>query len=373
MFSLSDLQLKSDLDPEIVVCKTKFPGHDVTVGCYKISGLRCIFKKLVENFEMRSPGNNFDSCANQPSIETVKELVQLLNQKGKPSGSLHYTLRLTCFGPTISTGRGIDFKNVPKQAKGPEAICLDGKHGQPLRCHSESGSKKDPEFDEFAAQVNGNELIVRIHKQSKHLVTRVFDSDMTHDGKQKKLDKNVVSIHGCDQQIDFKFPGQFDTCGDCKMKPLGCGQDSKLTEFQRLTSCVGTSFKNSCCLPVVRGNFPISKFPKQALIVFVSTGNLKYPGRIDDASLKFDLFDKCNPREVTDKYKKMPSTSRGACVQVDGDNLKRELQGKCKLPKGIEVCQKGCTDDSDVFILKIGRKRTKKVRLKISFTFICID
>lgn len=101
----------------------------------------------------------------------------------------------------------------------------------------------------------------------------------------------------------------------------------------------------------------------------MSTGNLKYPGRIDEASLKFDLFDKCNPREVTDKYKKVPSTSRGVCVQVDGDNLKRELQGKCKLPKGIEVCQKGCTDDSDVFILKIGRKRTEKVSQKISLPF----
>lgn len=253
MFSLSDQQLKSDLDPKIVVCKTKHTGQDVVVGCYKILGLRCVFKKLIENFEMRSPGNNFDSCANQPSIETIKELVQLLNQKGQPSGSLHYTLRLTCFGPTISKVKDCDLKNVTKKAKSSEAICLDRNHGQP--CRSQSGSKNDSEFDEFVAQVNGNELIVRIHKQSKHLVTRVFDSDMNHDGTQKKLDKNVVSIHGCDQQIDFKFPGKFDTCGDCKMKPLDCSQGSKLTEFQRRTSCVGTSFKNSCCLPVIRGKF----------------------------------------------------------------------------------------------------------------------
>lgn len=335
MFSLSDQQVKTDVNAKIDVTKLQCPGIEVLVGCYKLKKLHLHFKKLAEEFD-KQPGN---SCVKQPCCDTIKELVQVSNDKGQSTGSVHYTLRLTCFGPSISKNR-FDAFEAKEKRKNVEEKCLE-RSAKPCPCPSEV---TEPEFDEYSTEINGNQLIVRINKDdSSRLVTHVLDTNMDQNGNEIQKDKNMVSICGCDQQIDFKFPEKF-SCGDCKPKSMNCncGPYSSLTDFQRQTSCIGKSFKNSCRLPVIRGN-------------------LKYPGRLDNGSINFDLYDKCNPRDSNEKYRKQPQQSRGVCLQVDGENLKRELNGKCSLPKGIQVCKKGCSDpDTDVFILKIGSKRANK-------------
>lgn len=338
MFSLGGQQIKNDVNGKIVVSKSKCSGNEVLVGCYKMSKLHCSFRKLTDEFDKQAGS----PCAKQPCFVVIKELVQLVNEKDQPSGSVHYTLRLTCFGPSISRNRFDDFESKTK-LNDVEAKCLD-KAAKPCPCPQEDHKEviTDPGFDEYSAEVNGNQLIVRISKDdSSHLVTRVFDSNMDLCGNEIQGDKNAVSICGCGQQIDFKFPGKF-SCGDCRPKArnCSCALNSSLTDFQRQTSCLGKSFKNSFRLPIIRGN-------------------LKYPGRLDD-SIKFDLYDKCNPTHATEKYKTKPQQSRGVCLQVDGENLKQELNGKCKLPRGISVCKKGCDSDTDVFVLKIGREQTDK-------------
>jgi hypothetical protein len=242
---------------------------------------------------------------------------------------------LTCFGPSITSGDKTDVSCNGSKITNKEFTCLE-RAKTPAPCQPKTCDKKS-EYDEYAAEVNGNQLIIRVHKEDQsYLVTRVFDSNMDQNGNEIPRNDNVVSICGCEQQIDFKFPGKF-SCGDCNQKSK-C--DSMMTDFQRKTSCVGTSFKNSRGLPVIRGN-------------------LKYPGRLD-GSIKLDVFDKCNKRDVTEKYKMKPMNTRGVCCQADKTNIERELQGNSKIPRGIEVCKKGCDQDNDVFILKIGRKNVDK-------------
>lgn len=335
MFSLCEKQLQCEVNGKITVTKTECPGKSVTIGCYKIPNLKCVLKALMDQYDKKADDNQSASSG------CVKELVQL-NCDGQPSGSLYYTLRMTCFGPTINTNQDGKLKSKRKQKK-EEDFCLYSA-ADPSPCPSESNVARK-ECDEYSAEINGNQLIVRINKDdTSRLVTRVYDSNMDQCGNEIKRDKNTVSVYGCDQQIDFKFPQSF-SCGDCKTssKPFSCGPSSILTEYQRRTSCYGKTFKNSCALPAIRGN-------------------LKYPGRFDGGSINFDLFDKCNPRDATEYYKRKPSETRGACMQVDAGNICREQQGKCKLPRGIEVCRRGCYDpDTDVFILKIGKKNTNKV------------
>lgn len=157
---------------------------------------------------------------------------------------------------------------------------------------------------------------------------------MDQNGNEIPGNGNVVSICGCKQQIDFKFMDQNSSGDDCKPK---C--DEQLTDHQKKTSCVGKSFQNSNGLPAIRGN-------------------LKYPGRLN-GSIKFDVIGKC-PTNVAEKYRAKPIDTRGVCAQVDEENVDQELKCKCRVPKGIEVCKKGCEPESDVFILKIGSKRTNK-------------
>lgn len=336
MFSVNEQQMKNELNGKIVVQKWPCQGNSEIVGCYKFPDIESKLQQLMEQFDQQK-------CvvANQPYSTVKKELIQLRNDTDQPCGTVAYTLKLTCFGPTISQNQFDDSKsNLRKNHI--EETCLD-RAAASCPCPSQS-KDKEGDFDEYSAEINGNQLIVRINKEdSSHLVTRVFDSNMDQNGNEVRRDKNMISILGCDQQIDFKLPKRF-SCGDypTTAKAFNCGPNSILTDYQRRTSCAGKSFKNSCILPVIRGN-------------------LKYPGRLDNGSVNFDLYDQCNPFEVGDNYKKQSSKTRGTCFQVDEDNMQLEQCGKCKIPKGIEVCKRGCSDpDTDVFILKIGRKKTNK-------------
>jgi hypothetical protein len=341
MVSLDEQQLKSDLGARILLCKVKCPGNDMIVGSFEMENLGCHLDRLrvLFNSQVQVPWKPVNT-PKQPCTNVIKELVQLRNDNCT-TGSIHYNLRLTCFGSSASKLQVDELCCQEEKPSMPDSPCFA--QAKCFPCLSTCPPKcADNEFQEYLAEINGNQLVVRVRKDS-HRVTRVFDSDMDRYGREIQGDKNVVSICGCDQQIDFKFPEKL-SCGDCKpkLKNCDCGPGSVLTDFQRRTSCIGKSFKNSCFLPVIRGN-------------------LKYPGRINDELIKFKLFDKCNPRDATEKYIQRPSTSHNASFQIDGQNIKRELEGKCQLPRGIQLSRKSCPDsESDVFILKIGSKKTDK-------------
>lgn len=287
LFCLNDDQVKATVDAKIVICKLQCATNEVFIGSYNLPQLHESFNQFMELFDKHAASQTVDStCGSdiQPCTEIVKELVQLVNEKNQLSGSLHYSLRLTCFGPTLSKEPSRDVTLGQNKKKEQENSCLAATI---CPCPTDS-QPKAPEYDEYSAEINGNQLIVRIHKGNSNLVTRVFDSESGSCENRKQSDKNLVSIVGCNQLIDFKFADN-NPCGKCKEKPgkCNCGPESMLTEFQRQTSCIGQSFKNSCCFPAIRGN-------------------LKYPGRIDDGSIKFDLFDKCSLRDKAEKYKKKP-------------------------------------------------------------------
>lgn len=330
MVSLNEQQLKCGVGARIVLCKFKCPGVEIYVGSFEMENLGCLINRLREKFNGQrllpwKPVNT----PKQPSSEIIKELVQLRSDENCTTGSIHYTLKLTCYGSVVNK---VQFDSLCEQDKGLSEV----KRG--ARCAKNS---EDIGFQEYSAEINGNALVVRVNKDS-HRVTRVFDCETDRDGRAIQEDKNVISIRGCEQQIDFKMPEKFSS-GDCipKQKNCSCEPRSVLTDFQRRTSCIGKSFKNSCVLPVIRGN-------------------LKYPGRLD-GSVNFDLFDKCNSIDASQKYLKKPSVSSNVCSQVDRKSIQRELEGKCQLPQGIQVSRKCCSvPNTDVFVLKIGSKRTDK-------------
>lgn len=165
------------------------------------------------------------------------------------------------------------------------------------------------------------------------LVTRVYEN------VSEKLsgDVNKFTLKGYGQKIDFQLPNCPESCPK--------ESDEKITDHQIQTSLVG-KFKNSCKLPVVRGN-------------------LKYPGMINDKSIRFDAFNEAlrKVESSTEKFRLQDAPNRNVAMQVDQNRIKDELEGVNKSTKtkdGIEVCKRGSVGDCDVFIFKLGRKRIDK-------------
>lgn len=335
MFSLTDDQVTKDLQAMIIAYRVKCSNsmEMTNVGCYKIENLHCEFSNLRKDFMEKSKNlrDEYDltKCPKfgTPTEKTISEISPLMNAKsGAKAGTLFYSLKITCFGPYKSQ------KNVS---------IADGYAGFLSELESEDmkkgESKKEQEgadYDEYMAQINGNSLIVRVPKNHPYLVTQVFDPSTT-------AKNDFLTIRGCDQQIDFQFPDNF-TCCHCKQKfgKCNCNPNSALTDFQRKTSCAGNSYKNTETLPAIRGN-------------------LKYPGRFEDQSVRFNVRDR-EPTDATEKYRLKEPSSRNACMQIDSENLHRIKEGLCPIKQGISVCKKGCEDDSDIFKFKINRKRTAK-------------
>lgn len=329
MFSLSDEQLKTDLRACIVAYKTKCSNatEEIQIGNFKVENLQCCFSKLKNEYNEKLKELKGEKCPQfgPPAEKTMSQLAQLVSPTTKkPVGSLYFSLHMTCFGPFK--------KNTQNASLHEEHAGFISDVENEKECKNED---EDCFYDQYVAQINGNSLIVRVPKNNPYLVTQVFDSST------EKL-KDTLTIRGCEQQIDFQFPSNF-MCCMCKQKygKCNCKANSSLTEFQRKTSCYGNSYKNNGSLPAIRGN-------------------LKYPGRFDDQSVKFDVQDHCTPIDATEKYLAKPAKSRGACIQVDEKNLHRVVEGLCPIPQGIQVCNKGCDDDTDVFKFKINRKRVAK-------------
>jgi hypothetical protein len=244
-------------------------------------------------------------------------------------------MKVSCFGPAIvqnfnvydqcftsslenNSDFGLECKPYAvekKDSRESEINCFqpDSKVPNPTPSASctRTGDKeieKSSLYDEYTAQINGNSLTVRVEKSS-HLVTRVFDTD--NDCNKKSSIFNPVT--SCQKQH--------------------CCHGSHLTDHQKKTSCVGDSFKNSKNIPIVRGN-------------------LKYPGQVECSDKNVTL----SLNENTDKYRARPPVKRSVCQQIDEEQL--DSNGQCRMPNGIEVCKKGCSDvNMDVFVLKIGQKK----------------
>lgn len=322
VFCLNEDQVKENVDASIIVCKLKSPGNEVIVGSYRLPQLHNSFYLLMEQFDNHAANEDVDSdCRTklQPCTDIVNELIQLVNQKGQSSGSLHYSLRLSCFGSAMRCDQ--TKKKVLGENEKKEDLCLRSS----VPCSSESNSK-EPDYDEYSGEVNGNQLIVRVYKSYPHLVTRDCDSNANTNKKQHNV--NLSPVYACNQQVDVKK----DSCDRSKSIKCYCGPGSMTTDLQRQTSCNGKSFKNSCRLPVIRGN-------------------LKYPGRIVGNAgdlISFDIFQCCAEANLNNNFKKKPQSQRNTCLQADAINL----------PKSVNFCKRGCLDDkNDIFILKIGSKK----------------
>lgn len=261
-----------------------------------------------------------------------------------PCGAIFYTLRVTCCGLSVKREK----LAIPQEVEcDPDSQKLvndcDGESSEKtLKNSCSKKSFKKPEqpmktdnYDEYSAQINGNELIVRVRKEdsSSMLVTRVYEN------VDEKLSRDVskFTLKGCGQKIDFQLP----TCPETS--PQEC--DEKITNHQIQTSLLG-KFKNSCKIPVIRGN-------------------LKYPGKITDQSVRFDVFNDSLKKieSSTDKFRLRDAANRNVGMQINEHRIKEEVNGvknSMKLKDGIEVCNKGSVDDCDVFIFKLGRKRIDK-------------
>ncbi|CAO1322745.1 unnamed protein product [Diamesa hyperborea] len=315
MFSMSDGDISKVISGELQVSKKICENHNYVVGNYKFEPFNALFKRLVD---LHAQQLKKDPCNSQLTTETMKELVQLTDTKDQIVGTSMFTLRFSCFGSTINQNLNIlrDGEFIKSSENNPhfgtrcypvenktttpnakEHNCLSNK-----KCPSTESVKSiwsrvnDPspdktKFDEFAAEVNGNALIVRINKDNpSYMVTRISGSEVV---------------------------------------PCPCSNEPKCP-----TKCAFA--KEPICL----SKYP-SKCPRTC------------PKNCPAKCLK-NCPSKSSNSDSPDKYRCHTPPKRNICLQVHPNNI---TNGKCKLPKGIEICQKGCNrDDIDVFILKIGRK-----------------
>ncbi|KAL7052609.1 hypothetical protein ACKWTF_004936 [Chironomus riparius] len=335
VFTMNDQQLNSDPKACITAYKIKCPKDIISVGCYDFPNFQCKLKEVKKKFDCHNKGNN-----NIVIPEFIKEFSLIVDCNGKGTGSIHYIIRINCYGSAVNMGFSEkQFSDLCDKYKTDD----DG-YGRIKGCTFKTEKAEDEciltcpnddhdsQFDEYMAQVNGNQLIVRV---AKGYSVKVSDA-LSENNKHK------LTIRGCDQQIDFNFPQNF-TCCHCRKKygNCKCKGDSDLTDYQRKTSCSGSSYKNSATLPVIRGN-------------------LKYPGRFEDQKVKFDVQNYCEPVDATEKYRMKSQMSRAVCLQADQENFTCELNGMSKVPQGIQLCRAGCEDDVDVFVWKISEKRTDR-------------
>jgi len=332
MFGMSSEQMKEEISGEIEACLKECSIATKSLGSYKLNQMQHKFANLLEEHEKinkSSPVTYGQSPEPKATFDIIKELVQLTNADGKPSGMMEFTLKITCFGtsmcqklceidcePETEDEVAECLHDSPKAPNPSMATLVEDCCPKPPTCHQQQ-TKKKLDYDEYSAQINGNSLTLRLMKDSKYQVTRIHDF-----GDEKK----VISASGKQQKLDIK-----PSC-HCQRKEV------KFSQLQQQTNCDGVTFRNNREIPAVRGN-------------------LKYPGHFECDSYQVQVD---GSRKSNVKHE---STSRGVCVQVDEENMKRVMEGKCPHPRGIEVCRKGCVDaDTDVFVLKIGRKRSMKDR-----------
>lgn len=319
MFSMNDADICKVIQGELQVSKKICENNYYVIGNYKFEQFNALFKRLAD---LHAEQLKKDPCNNQLTTETMKELVQLTDTKDQIVGTSMFTLRFSCFGSTINQNLNVlshgEFITSPENnpyvgtrctpvenkrttPKAKEQNCLTNK-----KCPSRESVKSiwsrvnDPvpdksKFDEFAAEVNGNALIVRINKDNpSYLVTRVCGSEVV---------------------------------------PCPCSKEPKCP-----TKCACA--KEPICS---------SKYPSKCPRTCPTNCPAKCPKSCPSKSSNCDS---------PEKYRCHTPPKRNVCLQVDSKSV---ATGKCKLPKGIEICQKGCNkDDIDVFILKIGRKCTSQ-------------
>lgn len=322
LLKLTSEQVK-EFNPEIRISKILNNGQDFVLISEELKTLEKSLKLVGDNYlelkEKSEENSQFPS-------EFIKELLQLKN--GEFSGGLYYSMKICCFGKIKDQETPFIENPVFYKPKDSEVKCLGSSTKVPNNSCTNLLEETDDAYDEYAAEVNGNSLIVRVAKNS-HLVTRVYDSKFLEDEDEFcfKTHKNKrITLNQFDEH-PLKIRNH-------------CCHGRHLTSFQKQTNCLGDSYQNSVTLPIIRGN-------------------QKYPARFNCQNLlKFNFCDKMNS-DVSQKYRVHPPINRNVCQQVDELDLTSEKNPKSV--KGIEICKKGCADpNTDVFVLKIGKKRNSQ-------------
>ncbi|CAO1343766.1 unnamed protein product [Diamesa serratosioi] len=203
MFSMNDSDICMEILGELQVFKMECEKNYTVVGSYKFDQFNELFKRLVDMYaeqRLKEPNNS------QPTCDTMKELVQLTNKNDNIVGTSMFTLRFSCFGSTINQNMNVlsrgefitspennpfvgtrcyPVKNKRTNAQAKEHNCLTNKKcssSESLKtnwCRVEDIDADKTKFDEFAAEINGNALIVRINKDNpSYLVTHVCGSEV---------------------------------------------------------------------------------------------------------------------------------------------------------------------------------------------------
>lgn len=333
MFSMNNAEICKVISGELQFYKKICENKYNIVGKYKFEQFNQLFKRLVDMYTQQLKEK---PCNSQPTSETMKELVQLTDINNQIVGTSMFTLRFSCFGSTIKQSlnllsrgefitsqennpnvgtRCYPVENKRTTPKSKEHNCLTNKKFSSSESIKSIWSRVDPvpdksKFDEFAAEVNGNALIVRINKDNpSYSVTRVCGSE----------------IEPCSFSHVSKFP---------------CSKDPKCP-----TKCACA--KEPICP---------SKYPSKCPRTCPSNCPAKCPKKCPKS-----CESKCSNCNSPEKYRCHTPSKRSICLQVEPNDTNSVTTGQCKLPKGIEICQKGCNmDDIDVFVLKIGRKCTSQ-------------
>ncbi|XP_055847126.1 uncharacterized protein LOC129912755 [Episyrphus balteatus] len=184
------------------------------------------------------------------------------------------------------------------------------------------GSEK---YDEFEANLNGSGLTIRVLKDT-HVVENVCDIEPDDDDIEKCSSKKGK-------------PANSKICAD-NLNDLVQNYSLARNHIERR---IGGNIINNKSLPMVRGNIKYS-------------GNDSCCGD----SINIPLLNKLPPIKSVDAYRKTPSDIRNCCFQVEANDIDSTLRGinAAAKKKGIEVCHTFDDPDTDVFLVKLGNKKS---------------
>ncbi|KAG5678790.1 hypothetical protein PVAND_008426 [Polypedilum vanderplanki] len=199
-FLMNENQLNNDLECCVIVKKVTKDGEHVVIGSYKPPLPNEYLRNLKSRYDEQQMRNEKSKLRSFSQISSsMNEMAPLKNEMRKSAGTVVYTLKMICFGPRNTRELSIcDFEGFLSNTS------INSKKRMEEKCLENCRPKKD--YDEYIAEINGNSLTIRISKDSPYTVSQIFDACSSND---------KLTIKGCDQQIDFKFPNNF-SCYQCK-------------------------------------------------------------------------------------------------------------------------------------------------------------
>ncbi|XP_058123701.1 uncharacterized protein LOC131285285 [Anopheles ziemanni] len=265
---------------------------------------------------LRSDNSNNSKRPSKPVSHTTKEMYPLRKSvEAEQSGIIGFavvTIRMTCLGPNANQKVLFGKRNVLE----PPVTCYKMEDESVIKCltteepedeqpiapkasaasfqQTLAENKEEQLYDEYAAELNGNAICIRVEKDANIAVN--IDGEEAQNGCTK----------GC--WTSLTLPDRV------------YGLKEEFVQQQT----------NACQLPVVRGT-------------------LKYP--VYHWSGDFMLAKKTTPVTIED-FRRKPDPTRTVGLQActADEQLEKQLAG-------IEICRKGWHDPNvDVFVLKLGKQ-----------------